>query len=145
MRHNRFEDLTGRVYGQRTVLSYSGQSSNGTYEWNVQCSCGSEAVVQGNKLKRGLATKCHRCSGKANGRIGLNSQARSKPCYFIRTGDYVKIGSSNDPERRLKDLESSNPHPLSIEYIDEDEVFWHRVFEHKHHRGEWFYFPVVKS
>lgn len=64
--------------------------------------------------------------------------------YFIKQGNYVKIGVTNDIDRRLKDLQSSNPNPLELLYSGigegKDEQLWHNVFAHRHHRGEWFKF-----
>ena len=62
----------------------------------------------------------------------------------IKCGDYVKIGVSNDVQRRLKDLQSSNPFNIELLYLGEnegcDEEMWHNIYNHRHHRGEWFKF-----
>ena len=145
MKHNRFKDLIGSVYGKWTVTSYSHQVPNsGNYVFNTKCECGTEGKVTASRLKHGKSTQCKVCSGKENGRKGLYNRKGQDDLYFIRQGDYVKIGVTGDIDRRLKDLQSSNPNPLELLYrgIGEgsDEQMWHDVFEHRHHRGEWFKF-----
>ena len=50
-----FIDLTGKVFGRWTVVSYAGK---GTGKWNVRCECGTEAVVQGGNLTGGGSRSC---------------------------------------------------------------------------------------
>ena len=44
----------------------------------------------------------------------------------------------------FNDLKASNPFPLELLYFGEgegcDEEMWHKVFEHRHHHGEWYEF-----
>jgi len=140
----KFEDITGKTYGERTVVGLSHQHpKSGNYYWKVVCSCGRESVISGTRVKKGA--KCNSCSGRINGRKGLDKQAENLPCYFIRCGDYVKIGSSEDPVRRLKDMLSSNPYELVLLHIDYEkgEKYWHDKFKWCHYRGEWYYFSGV--
>jgi hypothetical protein len=51
-------DLTGRVFGSWTVLSYAG-----THRWYCRCSCGEERAVLSKSLKGGHSTSCG-CSYK---------------------------------------------------------------------------------
>lgn len=68
--------------------------------------------------------------------------------YFVRAGDYVKIGLAKDPEKRLVDLQVSNAEYLDLVHIipggRELESYYHEAFKHHHVRGEWFeYEPVM--
>ena len=37
-------------------------------------------------------------------------------------------------------METNNPYKLCLIAIDEDEQFWHTVFQHRLYRGEWYEF-----
>ena len=62
--------------------------------------------------------------------------------YVARCGEYFKIGSSDNPERRIKDLQSSCPYPVTLEKIywdrGSEEGAWLNHHEDRHHQGEWF-------
>lgn len=62
--------------------------------------------------------------------------------YFIRSGQYVKIGVSNAPKKRIAAIQSGNPNPIEIlAIIDgsyEQEAALHQLFADAHHMGEWF-------
>ena len=51
------KDLTGKVFGQLTVLSFSHTTTNGAY-WLCRCTCGTEKVVPSKLLKNGRAVSC---------------------------------------------------------------------------------------
>jgi hypothetical protein len=56
----------------------------------------------------------------------------------------VKIGFSEDPQQRLKSLQSSSPVPLKLLWYTEAprhlESHLHRAFRHLRKHGEWFDF-----
>lgn len=68
--------------------------------------------------------------------------------YFIQEAESpwnIKIGSSNNPDRRLQSLKTGNSKPLELRAI----LYWpdktksvekvlHRTFAHDHVHGEWF-------
>jgi hypothetical protein len=62
--------------------------------------------------------------------------------YFIRSGQYVKIGVSANPWNRLVEFQTANPEPLEMlaiapgDYGFESEL--HRLFAEHRHNGEWF-------
>ena len=135
---NKFVDLTGQVFGERVVTGFSHQhkTSRNIY-WNTLClTCSYEAPVKGTSLRGGIG--CRSCAARANGRKGLYSQAKGKLVYFIGCGEYFKIGCSDNIDRRLKDMQVNNPYEVTLLGVDEDEEFWHRVFAHRHHHGEWY-------
>ena len=146
MKHGRFKDLTGKTFGERTALRFSHQIPvAGNYVWEVQCSCGRIDKVPASRLVKGKANKCVECAGRENGRIGLDSMAKGKPVYFIRCGDYVKIGCSDNIERRIKGIETNNPYPVELLKIDltMGEKYWHDKFKDYHHRNEWYSCEIV--
>lgn len=62
--------------------------------------------------------------------------------YFICDGDFVKIGISDNPEKRLSHLQTSNPKKLTLLYtMDGNETLeklLHSIFSQYRVRGEWF-------
>jgi hypothetical protein len=136
---NKFIDLTGKVFGERTVLRFSHQhpTSRNLY-WVTRCKEGHESTTSGTRLRSGSG--CPSCASKINGRKGLYTQAEERTVYFIQCGDYIKIGVSKDPEKRRKSMETSNPYPLTLLKVDKEnsEEYWHEVFKEFHHRGEWY-------
>jgi len=54
------DDISGKIYGQWTVLSCDIKKLNRRY-CNCRCSCGSEYVVAAQTLKNGSSTKCIEC------------------------------------------------------------------------------------
>ena len=71
------------------------------------------------------------------------SKPSARGCvYFIRCGEYVKIGYSINPLQRLTDLQTGMPYRLEILASEwgtpADEKFYHTKFKHLRHVGEWF-------
>jgi hypothetical protein len=62
--------------------------------------------------------------------------------YFIRGGDFIKIGVSGDPLGRLADLQVSSPYLLELIAVipgNRDEEFEiQKLFLDLYVRGEWF-------
>mgnify|MGYP007071609562 CR=1 FL=1 len=63
--------------------------------------------------------------------------------YFIRSyNEFVKIGTSIDPEDRKKGLQTANPKRLHVQAVLEGsyktEKGLHELFEKSRVRGEWF-------
>lgn len=64
------------------------------------------------------------------------------PVYFIRSGNYIKIGYADSPRRRLKELQTGNPEKLDLMgtvpggTAREREL--HELFCDFHVKGEWF-------
>jgi len=59
----RTPDLTGRRFGDLTVLKKTDSTRHGASRWICQCACGEECIVQGTLLITGRKT---RCTGKAH-------------------------------------------------------------------------------
>lgn len=60
--------LEGKVFGKLTVLSRVPESTNNysKMKWLCRCECGTEKVILGNNLVRGLSTTCgcYRCTSR---------------------------------------------------------------------------------
>ena len=62
--------------------------------------------------------------------------------YLIKSGDYLKIGYSQYPEKRIYELQIGNPEKLKILSYKEggrwDEKSLHQLCKDYKYRGEWF-------
>jgi hypothetical protein len=62
--------------------------------------------------------------------------------YFIRCGEFIKIGFAVDVRQRLKDLQRASPFQLELLRVTRggpaEEARWHDQFSHIRRRGEWF-------
>lgn len=62
--------------------------------------------------------------------------------YFLRCGEFVKVGYSRQPKKRLATLQTATPHDVELlgrlpgTMAQERAV--HRCLQHLHHRNEWF-------
>ena len=64
-------DLTGKIFGRLTVLSFSHVNSNSKREWSCQCSCGNIKAVSGYCLTSGKTKSCG-CILKTHGLYGTD-------------------------------------------------------------------------
>lgn len=63
--------------------------------------------------------------------------------YFIRAGNFVKIGKALNINNRLNQLQTGNPHQLVVEIVilsDVEQIFHHR-FQVYRRLNEWFELP----
>src|SRR4051812_22859144 len=62
--------------------------------------------------------------------------------YFVRRGEFIKIGSSMAPAGRIKGLQTGFPEPLEVLVIAPDNIIGemqaHQKFAHLRTSGEWF-------
>lgn len=62
--------------------------------------------------------------------------------YFIRAGDYLKIGKTDDIKKRVAQLQTGCPHDLQVVLLvpgdEREEGLSHEELKSEHVRGEWF-------
>lgn len=79
----------------------------------------------------------------------MAKKSKSTHLYVLSCGDKIKIGVTNNIENRLKSLQTGNPMPIKLEYIEERlnpekaEHYLHRCFQAKRVNGEWFEYISV--
>ena len=76
-----------------------------------------------------------------------DNQIKTYYLYFIKCNNYIKIGYSENPKKRLEVIQVSNPYRcniiLTIGYLGETdaknhELYWHKLCKEFKVRGEWF-------
>jgi Meiotically up-regulated gene 113 len=69
--------------------------------------------------------------------------------YFIRTGEYVKIGYSTNVPTRLSGIKTATPYDIELlgtcPGTRATEKSLHDRFARLHYRGEWFRFAALRS
>ena len=87
------EDLTGRRFGELTVLRRAENDQLGKVRWVCRCSCGKETTVQALRLKSGRTRSCG-CKryGAAHNRYDLTGQrfGRLMALYHVSKEDRAK-------------------------------------------------------
>lgn len=62
--------------------------------------------------------------------------------YFIRNGEYIKIGVADNPWSRLTSFQIGNPSELELLAVApgsfEEESVYHNMLHRYHKRGEWY-------
>jgi hypothetical protein len=74
--------------------------------------------------------------------IAYRQPKKEKYLYFIKCGDAVKIGVSDNPEDRLDTLSTGSPEKLvildALEMMGDHEAECHRRLRHLRINREWF-------
>lgn len=76
-------DITGRVFGRLTVLSFKGIAESGHAQWLCRCSCGEQTVLAGYILRRKTAPQ------RSCGCLLTESYGHSVTHGRTRTGTWV--------------------------------------------------------
>ena len=67
---SRIIDITGKQFGQWTVVENVGTNASGSL-WLCRCTCGREFVRQRSGLVSGNSTRCRNCANKEKGSKGI--------------------------------------------------------------------------
>lgn len=140
----KIRDVRGERFGRLLVHSFSHialDKGKNAY-WVCTCDCGKEHTVSSASLRTGTCISCG-CYGKEVSRALIKkTHHKGKHLYFIRSGPYVKIGRTDNINKRLTQLQAMNPHEIRLvnyyENKGELEHTLHENFKHFHHQGEWF-------
>ena len=144
-RDRKFEDLTGRQYGDWRVLGYGGRANSArVIVWDCVCVCGVKRAVRGPHLRSGASTGCG-CSAdkrfsKTMTKHGLSPRGDKSPeltawngmksrCYNSKNKAYKNYGGRgiyvcdewrDDFARFAKDMGDRPSSDHSIDRIDND-------------------------
>ena len=72
------------------------------------------------------------------------TRKKANQIYIISCGDLLKIGVTNDIDKRIKNLQTGNPKPLTLEFVQEKnnpykvENYLHIRLQKHRIKGEWF-------
>lgn len=77
-----------------------------------------------------------------SGSPALSRLRRHGFVYFVRAGDFIKIGFAVDVQRRIASLQTGSPMPLTLLATTpgtlDSERAYHKRFDELWERGEWF-------
>lgn len=78
------DDLSGKVFGRLTALSYAGSSKDGS-TWLCQCACGAQKVVPRERLRKGRTKSCGCLSKEARTAVVDGVASSRHPLYSTWT------------------------------------------------------------
>ena len=101
--HKRYE-LIGKSFGKLTVTEFAGMGDDYTSRWIVRCECGTEKIVIGKNLVRGLTRSCGCMQGGRSGLRGAvkrtHGVSNKSPLYTSWIGMKMRCGNPNNPDYR---------------------------------------------
>jgi hypothetical protein len=103
-----FQDLTGRRFGQLTVVKFAYTQATNT-RWECLCDCGNTTVVIGNNLSRGhtISCGCYQKAGDAWVRHGHGRARKKKISPTYHSWARMKqrcLNPNHDKARWYRDL-----------------------------------------
>lgn len=107
----RMIDLTGKVFGSRTVIGYDGVhvSASGKtkkHYWLCRCECGKESSVERGSLVSGRACICRMCSTHKQGVVcGLPILPKGQAAANLLLSSYKRAAKARGREWGLTDAE----------------------------------------
>ena len=126
-------DITGKAFGDLTVLERYGKSDDGKTKWLCQCACGNYTVVLGQRLRNGTTKSCGCRRVSANQTHGMYKtrmyriwQAMRARCYNPKRKGYKHYGGRGIKvcdkwesfEGFFEDMHEGYTDGLSIDRID---------------------------
>jgi hypothetical protein len=79
----RLIDLTGKVFGDLTVVTRAESAKGGEARWLCQCSCGGSTTATSSNLRRGQTVSCGCAVAKFNRAFRTTHGGRNTPEYEI--------------------------------------------------------------
>jgi hypothetical protein len=112
-------DITGRTFGLWTVRAFAHSRNERAY-WHTVCKCGTERIMEGSVLRRGVSVGCG-CPETKAARV---TYPRAKPIP-VRVGTPPSQSRRDRPARRVYDTagEWTNKHdeditPVRFGFVD---------------------------
>lgn len=141
----KIRDIRGERFGRLLVESFSHISPDkgkNAY-WNCVCDCGNKHTVSSASLRARSCISCGCYASEIARKTIKETHNKGQHLYFIRSGDYIKIGRADKVLLRLGQIRAMNPHGADlIHYVENAgwmEHSLHEKFKNKHHVGEWYY------
>ena len=135
-------DLTGKKIGRLTVITEAGSDKHGHVKWLCQCECGTQKVILGDPLQRGLTRSCgclrKEAVSKATSTHGMSGTTTYSAwnsmlgrCIYPNTNGYKNYGGRGITvcERWLHSFENFyadmgvKPKKLTLERIDNNKGY----------------------
>lgn len=146
----KIRDIRGERFGRLLVESFSHVASDkgkNAY-WQCVCDCGNEHTVSSASLRTGTCVSCGCYASEVSRRLIKETHNKGAHLYFIKCGEYIKIGRADNVAQRLSQLRAANPYDVELVYIVEGagdlEHSLHKQFKDRHHTGEWFRLNVCE-
>lgn len=79
------EEVSGKTFGEWTVLSFGEKKSNQIYWW-CRCSCGLVKLVCQSHLVNGKSTCCVNCAGLIRSKLSLFKRKSPRGKYLYKSG-----------------------------------------------------------
>ncbi len=133
----RFEDFTGRQFGELKVVGFGGKDHRNHATWICQCSCGTKRRILGTSLRTGRSRHCPKCRHLQHGharrsfpsmeyKVWRSMRARCRDAE--KYPNYAGRGLSVDPRwdkfgNFLVDMGTRPGEEFSIERIDNEKGY----------------------
>lgn len=141
----KIRDIRGERFGRLLVESFShiATDKGKNAYWICRCDCGKEHTVSSGPLRKGSCISCGCYASEISRATIKKTHTKGKHLYFIRSGEYIKIGRADRIDLRLGQIRAMNPHGAELVHFVADAGWFehalHKQFQDKHHVGEWFH------
>ena len=97
-------DITGKKFGRLLVINPDHKNNRGLWFWKCHCDCGNEAIVSGDKLRRGVTKSCgclqkehrtigfHKTHGMTSTRLYYEWSNMRSRCLYPKNSMYKRYG-----------------------------------------------------